>query len=181
MSRLLSLMPLLLTLNVALQANGQSVLSTTTAPTIAISLSVATEEGKKNLVATAMAEGKPVENVTVIFYVRRTFGNLELGQDRTLDDGTAALPFPSDLPGGPTGMLHVLAEARSTGGIARTEGEFYGGRIVPTVNAPYPRALWTPRAPLLLVAIIFALVTVAWGAYAFVISQLIAIRKGVSP
>src|SRR5437016_6280200 len=68
------------------------------------------EEGKKVLVATLKLDGKPLEGAKVSFFVRRTFGNLLLGQERTLDDGTAAVPFPEGLPGGESGKLQVLAK-----------------------------------------------------------------------
>src|SRR5437762_10594386 len=73
----------------------------TSQPKADISLALVTEEGKQLIRAVVVANGKPVENATVSFGVRRTFGTLVLGEDRTLDDGSAAVPFPNDIPGGP--------------------------------------------------------------------------------
>lgn len=146
-----------------------------------LTLTTSTEEGKKNLVATVMLNDKPVEGVTVAFLVRRTFGKMELGQDKTLDDGTAAIAFPSDLPGGTTGILHILTEIRLPAPYAgvRVEADLPGGAIAPLAE-PYPRALWTPQAPWSLILVILALLAGAWGTYAYVLSQLLVLRKGAA-
>ncbi len=80
-----------------------------TAPAATITLSTPRDEkGNKQLMATVVAAGKPVANAAVTFAVQRTFGEMPLGNDTTLDNGTAAIAFPSDLPGGTTGILQLF-------------------------------------------------------------------------
>jgi len=147
---------------------------------VQITLTQTTEEGKKQLVATVMHGGKPVEKATVSFYVHRTFGQLLLGSDTTLDDGTAAIAFPTDIPGGPSGILDLSVRVTAPLAMVGAGGQaaLPGGKIVAAVNTPFPRALWSPQAPYSLIAIIIFLVGGAWGAYAFVVFQLFALRKG---
>lgn len=145
-----------------------------------IALSVSKEEGKPTLVATVKLNGKPLENVKVAISVERTFGQLLLGQDTTLDDGSAAVAFPSDLPGGPSGELNVRAEIKAPDQYAGilTQARFGGALKFQPDSEPFPRALWSPRAPVMLVGILIVLLGTVWGAYAYVVTQLIRIKKG---
>ena len=86
-------------------------------------IGVVTEEGAKLIRATVQLNGKPLENATVRFLVRRSFGDLLLGEDKTLDDGTAAVRFPKALPGGPHGELEVIAEVKPGAEYAEGCGE----------------------------------------------------------
>ena len=155
----------------------------TTQPQAQISLALVTEEGKQLIRAIVLANGKPVENATVSFGVRRTFGTLVLGEDRTLDDGSAAVPFPKDLPGGPKGQLQVIAEIKFPAAFAslRTEAILDGAKVVSVNPEPLPRALWAPRAPYALIIPIVLLLAGVWATYAFVFVQVLAIRRGAKP
>jgi hypothetical protein len=148
-------------------------------PTVSITATV--EEGKKLLVATVTRDGEPVADVKVAFFAQRTFGLLSLGQDTTLDDGTAAAPFPQSLPGGATGELQFIAEITDPPEFAALRGQatLPGGLASkPVATEPFPRALWAPRAPLPLVLTIGVLVGGVWCTYAYVVVQLMKIRKG---
>ncbi len=150
-----------------------------TAPPV-ILLQTNVEDKQVMILATVTAGGNPVEGATVAFFAQRTFGDLPLGQDQTLDDGTAAIPFPSELPGGPDGILivkaRIMAPQHYTSTVARAV--FSGGaKKVPSAEE-YPRALWAPRAPLPLILAIFTLLSAAWFTYIYVIAQLFGMRKG---
>ncbi len=149
------------------------------APSAEVKLVLVTEEGRQ-LQATVSADGKPVEGATVVFTVQRTFGDLPIGKDQTLDDGTAQVPFPSDLPGGPTGELAVTAtvQAPEKWAGATAKDVFPGAAKLATAAEPFPRALWAPRAPWLLVVTIAGLLLVVWCMYAYVATQLWAIARG---
>ena len=152
----------------------------TTQPSAHVTLAVITEEGQKLIRATVTADGKPVENATVQFCVSRTFGDLKLGEDKTLDDGTAAVPFPVGLPGGPRGELSLCAELKApTAYAGACAGITYAGGVIVTPAAePFPRALWAPHAPVPLLVVICSLLAGVWITYAFVVSQVVAIWKG---
>lgn len=145
----------------------------------AIALSVETEDGQKMLIATVTQDGNPVENAKVAFFARRTFGELALGAEVTLDDGTAAVPFPATLPGDAAGWLQLGAELANRPKDAlpvRAEARFEGG--VPFRAQPQapPRALWSSRAPVILLVNIALLVGLVWGAFAYAALQLLRIR-----
>jgi hypothetical protein len=150
-------------------------------PAAEVSLQLVTEDGEKLIRAVVTSGGKPVENATVSFGVKRTFGTMKVGEDHTLDDGSAALKFPSDVPAGPAGELEVVAqvEAPPQFALARAEARFAGGTKFVPVAEPLPRALWARRAPYALMAPIVVLLAGVWSAYAFVVAQILAIRKGV--
>ena len=155
-------------------------------PTPSIALTTATEEGKKMLVAKVTVNGKPIEDVTVQFYAARSFGQLSLGREKTLDDGTAAVAFPSDLPAGSDGRLNLSAAVVADDHVAAASGAatFDGGTLVRggAQIGELPRELWAPRSPILLIASIAVIAGVVWLTYAYVVYQLIRIRKeGASP
>jgi hypothetical protein len=146
----------------------------------AIALTITTEENQKTVLATVTAGGKPLKGATVTFFVKRLFGNLGIGHDQTLDDGTAAVPFPVDLPGGTTGQLHIIAAITDPCQYSSVSSQavFEGARIVPLEMTDFPRALWAPQAPLTLIIAIVILLALVWGTYFYVGVQLIKIRKG---
>ena len=146
-------------------------------PDIGLKLSV--EEGKKVIVATVKTNDKALEGAKVAILVKRTFGDLSLGTEETLDDGTVAVPFPEGLPGDAQGMLQVIAKLKSPKEFAgaRAQTTLPGGRIISPEQDPFPRALWSPRAPLVLVATIFVVLGAVWSTYAYVVVQLVKIKK----
>jgi hypothetical protein len=153
----------------------------TTQPTITLGADV--EDGKKMVHALVVLNGKPCENVVLQYFVQRTFGKLQIGEDTTLDDGTSAVAFPSDLPGGADGNLHVIIRVKGPAQFAGDTASAALGADVPPAAAEdaFPRALWAPQAPLALMASIFALLAGVWGSYLFVITRIFAIRTGGKP
>ena len=145
-----------------------------------VAVGVAREEGVRVLRATVTLGGKPLEGVKVSFLAERTFGRLRLGEEETLEDGTAAVPFPEGLPGGSQGTLRILAEITTPPRYAGIQGKgtVDGGVVVPAVDDPFPRALWSPQAPVALVVTIVVLLGGVWTTYAYVLVQMLKIRKG---
>ena len=164
----------------AQESGAPTIESTGPRPTIAITSAI--EEGKKVVIATVTLDGKPLEGVQVAFYVERTFGLLPLGTEETLDDGTAAVPFPDGLPGGPIGELPIVAEIKAPPEYAAVRGRatLDGGRVLVPKAESFPRALWTPEAPVPLILIIAMLVGGVWCAYGYVCVQLLKIRRGTN-
>jgi hypothetical protein len=149
------------------------------------------------IVATVTVDGKPVENASVSFYVERSFGSLRIGEDKTLEDGSAAVAFPEGLPGGAGGELRIIAQAtfpsgpgsEAKAGMEAVSPTPPGEAIVArgqlgiegvarkTERDPFPRALWAPRAPIPLLVTVGGILVAVWGTYAFVILQLIKIKR----
>ena len=147
-------------------------------PPAQIAIATNLEEGKKVIVATVTRDGKPIEGAHVAVQIKRTFGNLTLGEDDTLADGTVAFPFPSDLPGGQEGKLQVIAQIKSPPELATTATQILDGAAKVVIKEdPFPRALWMPNAPLPLLITIASLLSIVWSVYVFVVIQLIKIRK----
>jgi quinol-cytochrome oxidoreductase complex cytochrome b subunit len=107
-----------------------------------ITLRAEVEEGKKMLIAVVTQSKKPIEKVKLVFFVQRESGLQEIGHDETLDDGTAAVRYPEDIPGGPSGELRIVAEIREPKALAAIKGiaTLPGG-------IPVPPAPWGPSSP----------------------------------
>ena len=150
-----------------------------TRPQVVVSIAVVIEEGERQIRATVRSGEKPVENAAVKFLVERSFGELLLGTDKTLDDGTAAVRFPADLPAGPDGELRLIAEVQPQPDAApvRARTTAPAGAAAPAADGVVPRALWSTRTPLPLACTIAALLAGVWGTYAFAMVQLLAIRR----
>ena len=166
------------------------------------------EEGKKMLIATVTQDGKPLEGIAISFYVDRTFGRLLVGEDKTLEDGSAAVPLPEGMPSGLAGELKITAHAALPDAApaetqASTEvaaSSTLAEAVAPPAVTPpriidaqftlkgetkilqeqerVPRALWAPRAPVPLLATVTVILVLVWGSYAFVVSQIIKIKQG---
>ncbi len=147
--------------------------------TPAIALRASTEDGSKMLVATVTVAGRPAANLKVNFFAHRTFGPLGLGTDTTLDDGTAAVNFPSSLPGDAQGNLQLGAEVAGQSD-TRVLAVIPGG--VPFVPArdEVPRALWSSRAPWLVLGTVGLLIAIVWGAFLYAVCQLCGIRAAAA-
>lgn len=166
------------------------------------------EDGKKMLIATVTKDGKPLEGVPVSFFVERTFGKLKVGEDKTLEDGSAAVEAPQNMGAGPSGELKITAQATlpdtapeetqaSTDVATRPAPDEPAASPAPAppriIDAQFTvkgetkmlqeqgreqRALWAPRAPIPLLATITGILVVVWGSYAFVVIQIIKIKQG---
>ena len=143
-----------------------------------IELTRTTEDKQEMLVAKVTANGLPVKGATVAFSVKRTFGSMKLGEDQTLDDGTAAVKFPTALPGDAKGELTFHVALRSPpeldGSVA--DVKFGGAPVLPWPSVP-PRALWSSRIPLAIPVTIAFLMLCVWSTYAFVVTQLAALHN----
>jgi len=151
--------------------------SAVVAPVIELTRSV--EDGKPVLTAKVTQDGKPAAGVTVMFSVKRTFGAIALGQDVTLDDGTAAVPFPDSLPGETDGTLKIRAlliapEAYESREITLALPAI---REAPARTRTFPRELWSPRAPVSLLATLLVLLGGVWLTYGYVILQIKKIKQ----
>jgi Ni/Fe-hydrogenase subunit HybB-like protein len=137
------------------------------------------EDGETVLLATVTLDGQPIAGAHIAFYVRRLFGEMLLGEDVTLTDGTAAVPFPEDLPGDAAGMLavrmRIVAPEELAG--AETAALVAGGIPASTEAVQPPRALWSERAPLAMIIVIGFLLAIVWVTYSLALYQLVQIRR----
>ena len=150
-----------------------------TGPVPTIHVTPRLEEGKRMVGATVTLQDKPLVGAKVSFFVERTFGSLDIGHDETLDDGVAAVRFPEGLPGGTTGKLHIIAKVAGTAQYAPASGDSVvtSDVIVVPDPDPFPRAIWSPHAPIPLILTLAIALGGVWTTYTFVFFQLRAIRK----
>ena len=113
--------------------------SETTIKPPAMAVRTEVEDGRRMLIAAVSRDGKPLEGVRVAFSAEVESVLQPIGEDATVDDGTAAVPFPEGIPGGPKGELRIVAETRTPaeGAGTRSEGVFLGG-------IPVTAAAWRP-------------------------------------
>jgi hypothetical protein len=149
-------------------------------PPAKVEVTSTVEEGKRMLVARVTRGGKNVEGAIVLFQAERLLGWLPLGRETTLDDGTAAVPFPLGLPGGAKGELRIRAKVEAPADLASLSGEsvLEGSLRIPQGREEFPRALWAPHAPVMLILIIFLFLGAVWGTYVYVFYHLWRLTKG---
>lgn len=137
--------------------------------------------GRHQLVASVGGPG-PMAGVTVHFFAKRTFGLLSLGEADTDDQGMANFSCPADVPGDAIGDVDIVATVDATEGVAGGTGRtrVRWGIPVPVQVAPFPPALWAPRAPREFVAVIIVLLTIVWGTYGFAAYHLAQIPRSKS-
>ena len=143
-----------------------------------VELRRASEGAEDMLVASVTVGGRPAPGVVVGFFAHRHFGLLSLGEDATLDDGTAAIAFPRALPGDSRGDLRIRATVLSPDSLvgATADAVMSGGVPAGRNVGEYPRALWSTRSPIGLLVGITVLLLCVWSTYAFTVWQLLKLR-----
>lgn len=127
-------------------------------------------------------EQRPILNAEVNFGIQRLFGIAPLGDEATAttdDNGMATFKFPDGIKGDEKGKVVVVARMIDNdvyGNVEAASAATWGERLIPEKNA-FPRALWEPRAPVLLITAFSIIFGGIWFTYAFVIFQLVKIKK----
>jgi hypothetical protein len=145
-----------------------------------ITARVGQEDGRQEVIATVISDGKPMPNVGVAFQLQRSFGDLALGQDTTLDDGTAAAALPKELRPNPDGTWTFKIAITSPDVLA---GQIQTLRIQSPIVATgagqsAPRELWARSAPWSLLITVLVLAGSAWIVYGYAVHQLRLIKQG---
>ncbi len=140
------------------------------------------EDGQTMVVAKAQRDQKPLAGAKVSFFVRRTFGEIKLGEDSTLEDGTAAVPLPKALPGFPDGRFSIrlqLAGPPEVEGIQKIVS-IQAPNFKPGTTRGDERTLWARRAPVPLLLVLVGILALVWGSYGLVVRELFHLKKGDS-
>ena len=119
----------------------------------------------------------PIENVAVLFYIKGTFSLLNLGKEKTDENGKAKIEFPVDMPGDTLGVLTIVAkvEDHDIYGSIESRGEMDWG--IPFIQADEKRrGLGDTDAPLWMVYTLITLLSAVWFHYLYVIYMIIKIR-----
>ena len=127
-------------------------------------------------------EKNPISNAEVNFGIQQLFGVMPLGEEPTAttdDNGVATFNFPEGINGDENGKVTIVARIIDNdvyGNVETASAAAWGARLVPEKN-PFPRALWEPRAPLILITAFSIIFGGIWFTYAYVIFQLVKIKK----
>jgi mono/diheme cytochrome c family protein len=135
------------------------------------------------LVDTSNGMNKPIQNAQIRLFVKRTFGNLTIGESTSDDQGLATFSFPKDLPGDTIGNLSIIAIAGSEGKEVRaTSIEPMGTAVNPTPRLSQ-RSWWnvSKMAPIWLIATFTLCILGGLLAVGYVISLLYKIKMYNTP
>jgi len=151
-------------------------------------LTVSSDNEAKKLKAKAEFEDKDgsmkvLKGADVVFFVKRYFGNLPIGNAKTDENGYAEIVFPDDIAGDSTGNAEVIIKFKDTDAYGNTT-------VTKTVSWANPvhyenplnkRHMWGNRssAPIWLLITYFSVVLGVWAVILWVIFQISRIKKTV--
>lgn len=121
-----------------------------------------------------------LSNVPVHFFAKKTFGNLAIGETITDEDGRAEFFVPSTTIGDEEGLVNIVVSLN----------EEYDANIIVLENAKiatpkdvpkliHPGVIWSTNdnMPLWLLISFIGIVSMAWIAIAYVVFQIVKIKK----
>jgi hypothetical protein len=124
----------------------------------------------------------PLKDMDVIFYVKRMFGLMKLGEDATVttdENGLAGIAFPGKIKGDADGTITLLARVENDENYGTVEAGTVQKWGVPVamVNNPFPRTLWGIRTPLWMLISFLAAISGIYLTLFYVLYQLYRIKN----
>ncbi len=121
----------------------------------------------------------PLQDVEVIFYLKRTFGLMEIGDGTTDSTGILSAEFPIDMPGSDTlGNLFVLARVEDNDVMNDTTFQTrLQSKVSFPARTPIGRSMIAPLAPVWLVLAFTLTVGAVWGLMGYVLFLVFKLRK----
>jgi hypothetical protein len=130
----------------------------------------------------ANGEQRPLPGIEVSFGIKRLFGIMPLGEEATVttdDQGLATFSFPKEINGDKNGNVVIVGKITDHdiyGNVEATTATQWGNQLIVEKN-PFPRALWEPRAPIVLIVSFSIVFGGIWITYSIVIFQMIKIKR----
>ncbi|MDZ4710082.1 MAG: hypothetical protein SH818_16905 [Saprospiraceae bacterium] len=121
----------------------------------------------------------PLAATDVVFYVKRYFANLKLGEGTTDESGEISFECPRDIPGDRFGNIILIAQAEDLeefGTVSSTITQPWGVPLNLT-DDKISRALWSHAPPIWMLTVFIVLMSVVWGHYFVIIYKFIKLRK----
>jgi 5-hydroxyisourate hydrolase-like protein (transthyretin family) len=124
----------------------------------------------------------PVKDAEVKFYVKRLFGVLAASDDNAVatdENGEAIFSYPKTIPGDTAGVITLVARIEDNeqfGNVENSEVAAFGVPLLKEAD-PFPRALWSPYAPISMIITICVLFGGVWTTYMVILSMLRKIKK----
>jgi len=150
------------------------------------SLTVSANNKTKKLKATAEFEDKngnmqALKGADIVFFVKRYFGNLPIGNAETDEAGNTEITFPDDIAGDSIGNVEIITQFKDTESYGKTS-------VTKTVSWANPvhyknpldkRHMWGNRssAPIWLLITYFSVVLGVWAVILWVIFQITRLKK----
>ncbi len=125
------------------------------------------------------ADDGPIAETDVKFFVKRHFGNLEIGEGTTDENGEASIEVVNNLPGDLKGNLVLIAKAEDIdeyGSVAAAIVKPWGIALAAD-DEKRTRELWSHSPPLWMIITFIVLMGVVWGHYIVIVYNLIKIRN----
>jgi len=125
----------------------------------------------------------PVAGADIALFVKRYFGNMQLGDPKTTNErGIATIDWPADLPGDANGNVIIMVRVNdpaASGGSASLTDTLTIGVPAELPSLTEQRAWWNVRdkAPLWLIFTFAISVIVVWGFIFYILYSVIGIRK----
>ncbi len=125
----------------------------------------------------------PAAGIEVMLYVKRYFGNMQVGEIRTTNaQGAALFEFPADLPGNKEGFVNLSAMVNDPKSVMRTTPATASFAIGVQTDKPGltdTRAWWSTRdkAPLWIILTYTLSVIIVWGFILYILYTIFKIRK----
>jgi len=125
----------------------------------------------------------PLKGAEILVFVKRYFGNMQVGEPKTTGkEGLALIDFPPDLPGDKQGNLAITARVNDP------DGNLTGAQVTDTLKIGVPtdkpsliaqRAWWATRdkAPVWVILTYSISVILVWGFILYIIYTVLKIRK----
>jgi mono/diheme cytochrome c family protein len=124
---------------------------------------------------------EPIKGAEIALFVKRYFGNLQIGEAATTNgNGIALFDFPKDIPGDKTGNIELIAKLSSDKGPeAQKVTTLSVGLPTNKPSLTEPRAMWNvgKKAPIWLLLAYTLVVVGVWGFLFYIGNQLYRLRK----
>lgn len=122
---------------------------------------------------------KPVADVTVGLFVKRSFNPMKIGEGKTDADGSVTIEIPAKLTGDSAGNIVLIGKV--------DENEVFGnleavstqkwGVATNVKNEELPRSLWSSHPPIWMLVVFIILMATVWGHYIIIVYELFRLRK----
>lgn len=125
---------------------------------------------------------QPVKKAEMILFVKRYFGNMQLGETaRTNNEGIASFSFPEDLPANDSGYVELMVKLNDASQFGEVEKTVFIEAGVPKNKEKLTdqRAMWniTRMAPVWLLISYFSVILFVWSFIIYILLQILKIRK----
>ena len=123
---------------------------------------------------------KPIKDVAIVFYLKRTFGLMKVGDEASTDTtGIATAAFPATTPGSDASRtLIIIAKVEGNAVINDTSFQILGkAKVAFPTDKVVPRSLMGSRAPWWLIISFWGALGTIYGLFLYVVILIYKIKK----